>query len=68
MSQGVAFYTAIGAASAEILTLISLAMSAIRSVKFKEAPPMLQLRDKKHSVSSGSQIYKPRKRSPSVII
>jgi hypothetical protein len=68
ISQGVAFYTAIGAASAEILTLISLAMSAIRSVKFKEAPPMLQLRDKKHSVSSGSQIYKPRKRSPSVII
>ncbi|KAH7089161.1 hypothetical protein FB567DRAFT_523155 [Paraphoma chrysanthemicola] len=65
--QGVAFYIAIGAASAEVLTLITLAMSAIRSVKNQEPPPMIQLRDKKHSISSGSQLYKPRKRSPSTL-
>ncbi|KAF2031557.1 hypothetical protein EK21DRAFT_63149 [Setomelanomma holmii] len=65
--QGVAFYTAIGAASAEILTLVTLAMSAIRSAKNQEPAPMIQLRDKKHSISSGSQIYKPRKRSPSTL-
>ncbi|KAL5117933.1 hypothetical protein ACEQ8H_004252 [Pleosporales sp. CAS-2024a] len=66
--QGVALYTAIGAASAEILTLVTLAMSAIRSVKYQEPAPMLKLRDKKHSVSSGSQLpFKPRKRSPSTL-
>jgi hypothetical protein len=66
--QGVAFYTAIGAATAEIFTLVTLAMSAIRSVKYQEPAPMLQIRDKKHSVSSGSQMpYKPRKRSPSTL-
>jgi hypothetical protein len=67
ISQGVAFYTAIGATSAEILTLVTLAMSAIRSVKNQDPPPIIQLRDKKHSISSGSQIYKPRKRSPSTL-
>jgi hypothetical protein len=66
--QGVAFYTAIGAATAEILTLATLAVSAIRSVKNQEPAPMLQIRDKKHSISSGSQLpYKPRKRSPSTL-
>jgi hypothetical protein len=65
--QGIAFYTAIGAASAEILTLVTLAMSAIRSVKSQIPEPTLTVRDKKHSISSGSQIYKPRKRSPSTL-
>ncbi|KAH8728668.1 hypothetical protein GQ44DRAFT_609046 [Phaeosphaeriaceae sp. PMI808] len=65
--QGVAFYTAIAAASAEVATLITLAMSAIRSVKYQDPAPIIKLRDKKHSVSSGSQIYKPRKRSPSTL-
>jgi hypothetical protein len=67
ISQGVAFYTAIGAASAEILTLATLAISAIRSVKSQPSPPMLQLRDKKHSISSGTQYWQPRKRSPSTL-
>lgn len=67
--QGIAFYTAIGAASAEVLTLVTLAMSALRSsVKYSDPEPMIQLRDKKHSISSGSQLpFKPRKRSPSTL-
>ncbi|OAL04124.1 hypothetical protein IQ06DRAFT_215415 [Phaeosphaeriaceae sp. SRC1lsM3a] len=65
--QGIAFYTAIGAATAEALTLITLAMSAIRSAKYQASEPTLTVRDKKHSISSGSQIYKPRKRSPSTL-
>ncbi|KAF2829342.1 hypothetical protein CC86DRAFT_286412 [Ophiobolus disseminans] len=65
--QGVAFYTAIGAACAETLTLMTLAMSAYRSAKSQPSPPMLQLRDKKHSISSGTQSWQPRKRSPSTL-
>lgn len=65
--QGIAFYTALGAATAEALTLITLAMSAIRSAKYQASEPTLTVRDKKHSISSGSQIYKPRKRSPSTL-
>lgn len=66
--QGFAFYTAMGAASAEVLTLITLAMSALRSVKYQDPEPIIQLRDKKHSISSGSQMpFKPRKRSPSTL-
>jgi hypothetical protein len=65
--QGVAFYTAVGAASAEMLTLVTLAMSSIRSARSQPPEPMIQVRDKKHSISSGSQLYKPRKRSPSTL-
>ncbi|KAI4942267.1 hypothetical protein J4E91_010241 [Alternaria rosae] len=60
--QGVAFYTAIGAASAELLTLITLAISAILSVKNQEPPPTIQIREKNNSISSGSKFHKPLKR------
>ncbi|KAH7398151.1 hypothetical protein BKA66DRAFT_452468 [Pyrenochaeta sp. MPI-SDFR-AT-0127] len=60
--QGVAFYTAIGAAFAETLTLITLAISAILSVKHQEPPPTIQIREKNNSISSGSQFHKPLKR------
>jgi hypothetical protein len=42
-------------------------MSSIRSARSQAPEPMIQVRDKKHSISSGSQIYKPRKRSPSTL-
>lgn len=61
--QGMAFYTAIGAASAEVLTLITLGISAIRSAKIQEPPlPTIRIRDKNNSISSGSQFVKPLKR------
>lgn len=60
--QGVAFYTAIGAATAEVLTLITLGISAIRSAKHEEPPPTIRIREKNNSISSGSQFYKPIKR------
>jgi hypothetical protein len=60
--KGVAFYTAIGAASAELLTLITLAISAILSVKNQEPPPTIQIREKNNSISSGSKFHKPLKR------
>ncbi|KAL6710277.1 hypothetical protein ACN47E_009223 [Coniothyrium glycines] len=61
--QGVAFYTAIGAASAEVLTLITLGISAIRSAKIQESPlPTIRIREKNNSISSGSQFTKPLKR------
>jgi len=62
MTQAVAFYTAIGAASAEVLTLITLGISAIRSAKHVEPPPTIQIREKNNSISSGSQFQKPLKR------
>jgi len=60
--QGVAFYTAIGAATAELITLISLAISAILSAKHQEPPPTIRIREKNNSISSGSQYHKPLKR------
>lgn len=58
--QGVAFYTAMGAATAEILTLITLAISAIQAAKHNElATPTIQIREKNNSISSGSQFQKP---------
>ncbi|KAH9881876.1 hypothetical protein J1614_001047 [Plenodomus biglobosus] len=60
--QGVAFYTAMGAAAAEILTLVTLAISAIQSAKHNEPAPTIQIREKNNSISSGSQFHKPLKR------
>ena len=60
--QGVAFYTAIGAALAESLTLITLAISAILSYKTEDAPPVIKIREKNNSISSGSQFHKPLRR------
>ncbi|KAF1927993.1 uncharacterized protein M421DRAFT_64222 [Didymella exigua CBS 183.55] len=47
--QNVAFYTAIGAASAELLTLITLAASAIRSMREEPPLPTIQIHEKKNS-------------------
>ncbi|OAL45224.1 hypothetical protein IQ07DRAFT_520015 [Pyrenochaeta sp. DS3sAY3a] len=60
--QGVAFYTAIGAALAETVTLITLGISAIISVKHQEPAPTIRIREKNNSISSGSQFHKPLKR------
>ncbi|KAF1944336.1 hypothetical protein EJ02DRAFT_341173 [Clathrospora elynae] len=60
--QGVAFYTAIGAASAEVLTLVTLAISALISVKHQEPSPTIRIREKNNSISSGSQFQRPLKR------
>ncbi|KAF2796289.1 hypothetical protein K505DRAFT_238138 [Melanomma pulvis-pyrius CBS 109.77] len=49
--QGVAFYLAIGAASAELLTLGTLAVSAILSAKHKS--PRRRIPEKKDSISFG---------------
>jgi hypothetical protein len=62
VEQGVAFYTAIGAASAELLTLITLGISALLSVKNTEPQPTIRIREKNNSVSSGSKFHKPLKR------
>jgi hypothetical protein len=61
--QGAAFYTAIGAACAEMLTLITLAISAALSAKNNpDPPPMIQIREKNNSISSGSKFQRPLKR------
>ncbi|KAG9193110.1 hypothetical protein G6011_03145 [Alternaria panax] len=60
--QGIAFYSAIGAASAELITLITLAISALLSVKNQEPPPTIKIREKNNSISSGSKYHKPLKR------
>ncbi|CAA9965097.1 hypothetical protein PTMSG1_08456 [Pyrenophora teres f. maculata] len=60
--QGVAFYTAIGAATAELITLITLAVSAILSAKHQDPPPTIRIREKNNSISSGSHYHKPLKR------
>ncbi|KAF1362772.1 hypothetical protein EJ07DRAFT_89385, partial [Lizonia empirigonia] len=44
--QNVAFYTAMGAASAELLTLLTLAASAIRSIRDESPLPTIQIHDK----------------------
>jgi hypothetical protein len=59
--QGVAFYTAIGAASAELITLLTLAISALLSVKNQEPPPTIKIREKNNSISSGSKYHRPLK-------
>lgn len=60
--QGVAFYTAIGAATAELLTLLTLAISAILSARNQEPAPTIQIREKNNSISSGSKFQKPLRR------
>ncbi|KAF2129556.1 hypothetical protein P153DRAFT_290944 [Dothidotthia symphoricarpi CBS 119687] len=62
--QGVAFYLAVGAACAELLTLHTLAISAILSAKNQPPPPTIQIHDTK---KMPTPIYaaKPKKpRSP----
>jgi lysylphosphatidylglycerol synthetase-like protein (DUF2156 family) len=57
--QNVAFYTAMGAAFAELLTLITLAASAIIS-KWQEPPlPTIQIHEKKDSSHHLSSAWKP---------
>lgn len=56
--QNVAFYTAIGAASAELLTLITLALSAIKSMRDEPELPTIQIHEKKDS-SHVSHAWKP---------
>jgi hypothetical protein len=46
-SQGIAVYIAVGAAFAELLTLISLAASAIISMRKQPPPPTIQILDSK---------------------
>lgn len=56
--QNVAFYTAIGAASAELLTLITLAASAIKSMRDDPALPTIQIHEKPLSTHLSSA-WKP---------
>jgi len=58
----VAFYTATGAASAELLTLVTLAASAIRSMREGSPLPTIQIHEKKDSnhLSSGWKPTRPK--------
>ncbi|KAJ4329745.1 hypothetical protein N0V95_010154 [Ascochyta clinopodiicola] len=60
--QSVAFYTAMGAASAELLTLITLAASAIRSIREEPPLPTIQIHEKKNSnhLSTGWKPTRPK--------
>jgi hypothetical protein len=59
--QGIAFYTAMGAAFAELITLFTLAISAYSAVKTQQPEPTIQIREKNNSISSGSKFHKPLK-------
>ncbi|KAF3044041.1 hypothetical protein E8E12_007765 [Didymella heteroderae] len=56
--QNVAFYTAVGAAGAELLTLITLAASAIKSMREEPPLPTIQIHEKKDS-NHLSSAWKP---------
>ncbi|KAF3044495.1 hypothetical protein E8E11_004306 [Didymella keratinophila] len=60
--QNVAFYTATGAAGAELLTLITLAASAIKSMREEPPLPTIQIHEKKDSnhLSSGWKPTRPK--------
>jgi hypothetical protein len=49
LAQSVAFYTAISAAGAELLTLLTLAASAIKSMRDEPPLPTIQIHEKKNS-------------------
>lgn len=51
-----------GATAAEVVTLVTLGISAIRSAKHSEPAPTIQIREKNNSISSGSQFHRPLKR------
>ncbi|KAG9202931.1 hypothetical protein G6514_003712 [Epicoccum nigrum] len=60
--QSVAFYTAISAAGAELLTLLTLAASAIKSMRDEPPLPTIQIHEKKNSnhLSSGWRPTRPK--------
>ena len=62
LSQNVAFYTATSAAAAELLTLLTLAASAIKSMRDEPPLPTIQIHEKKNSnhLSSGWRPTRPK--------
>lgn len=57
--QNVAFYTAIAAGAAELLTLLTLAATTIRSIRDEPALPTIQIHEKKDSNHLSSAGWKP---------